>query len=42
MGRELDPEIHARVAGLSEEGNAMADNGDTLGAWKKYAGEACN
>jgi tetratricopeptide (TPR) repeat protein len=38
---ELDPELHTRISQLSEEGNALADSGDTLAAWKKFA-EALN
>jgi tetratricopeptide (TPR) repeat protein len=33
---ELPPAIHAKITGLSEEGNRLADAGDTLGAWKKF------
>ena len=44
MGTEssgLGPELYGRITQLSEEGNALADSGDTLGAWKKFV-EALN
>jgi hypothetical protein len=37
MSDELDPELHDRITQLSEQGNSLADNGDTLAAWTKYA-----
>lgn len=37
----MEPGLHARIEKLSEEGNSLADQGDTLGAWRKFV-EALN
>jgi len=33
---KLPTAVYAEITKLSEEGNALADSGDTLGAWKKF------